>query len=78
MTEKTRTVSGRRILGAISGLTVLIVASVGYFLGSMDPARTTDVWIFTIPQTPHSMAIFGVIFALGSFSILYLLVEKAP
>lgn len=75
MVEKADSVSGRSILGVIAGLTVVVVAGVGYFLGSLDPARTTTFWGFTFPQTPYTMAIFGVGFALSSFLVLYILVR---
>ncbi|EMA36695.1 hypothetical protein [Halococcus hamelinensis] len=71
MVETAGTVSGRRILGAIAALTVLVVAGVGYFLGTLDPSKTATLLGFTFPQTPYSMAGFGVVFALCSFFVLY-------
>jgi Ni,Fe-hydrogenase I cytochrome b subunit len=71
MTETAGTISGRRILGAIAALTVLVVAGVGYFLGTLDPSKTATLLGFTFPQTPYSMAGFGVVFALISFLVLY-------
>ena len=75
MTEKTGSISGRSILSVISGFTVFVVAGVGYFLGSIDPSPTTTFLGVTFPQTPISMAIFGVAFALMSFLIIYTLIN---
>ena len=71
MVETAGTTSGRRILGAIAALTVLVVAGVGYYLGRLDPASTATFLGVTFPQTPYSMAGFGVAFAVCSFLVLY-------